>query len=205
MEADSRSQAAKLDDDDAIAGLMAGDAGLTELFVRQHIGWMLAVASRVVRDVHHAEDAVQNAFSKVFKNIGSFNRQSALKTWMHRIVVNECLMLMRKVERAETVPIDDLLPVFDGNGCRIEDAWAIMETPESLILKSDIRERVSEKIDLLPDNYRIILVLRDIEELTTQEVAELLDISEANVKVRLHRARAALKRLLEPLVRGQGI
>ncbi|MCP4319119.1 MAG: sigma-70 family RNA polymerase sigma factor [Hyphomicrobiales bacterium] len=57
----------------------------------------------------------------------------------------------------------------------------------------------------MPDNYRIVLVLRDIEEMTTQEVAELLDISEANVKVRLHRARAALKRLLEPLIRGQAV
>ncbi|MCP4319120.1 MAG: sigma-70 family RNA polymerase sigma factor [Hyphomicrobiales bacterium] len=146
MEADSNLPTAELDDDDAITGLKARNAILTERFVRQHMGWMLAVATRIVRDAHHAEDAVQNAFAKVFGNIDSFNRQSALKTWMHRIVVNESLMLLRKTNRAETVPIDDLLPMFDTNGCRIEDRWATVETPELLAVRSDIRARVNEKI-----------------------------------------------------------
>ena len=202
MKADSRSPAPELDDAQVIAAISAGDALLTERFVRQHMGWMLAVAKRIVRDAHHAEDAVQNAFAKIFDNIGSFNRQSALKTWMHRIVVNECLMLMRKAGRVEPLPIDDLLPVFDENGCRIEDPWETVETPENLVMRADIRALVNEKIGILPDNYRIVLILRDIEELSTQDVAEMLEISEANVKVRLHRARAALKRLLEPLLRG---
>lgn len=202
MDADGKTSALELDDERAVTALSAGDAALTERFVRQHMGWMLAVANRIVRDAHHAEDAVQNAFAKVFDNIGSFNRQSALKTWIHRIVVNESLMIMRKAGRMENMPIDDLLPVFDKNGCRIEDPWVTMETPESLILRADVRAHVNEKIGLLPDNYRIVLILRDIEELTTQDVAGVLDLSEANVKVRLHRARAALKRLLEPLIRG---
>lgn len=202
MDADGKTSALELDDERAVAALSAGDAVLTERFVRQHMGWMLAVANRIVRDAHHAEDAVQNAFAKVFDNIGGFNRQSALKTWIHRIVVNESLMIMRKAGRMENMPIDDLLPVFDKNGCRIEDPWVTMETPESLVLRADARTHVNEKIGLLPDNYRIVLILRDIEELATQDVAGLLDLSEANVKVRLHRARAALKRLLEPLIRG---
>ncbi len=193
------------DDEAAIASIAAGDRPATEDFVRKHGPWMLSVATRIVRDTHHAEDAVQNAFAKVFDNIGGFDGRSALKTWVHRIVVNESLMLMRKANRSRTVAIDELQPVFDNNGCRIEDRWMTMETPETLLVRSDIRAQVSGKIDLLPDNYRIILVLRDIEELTTQEVSQLLGISEANVKVRLHRARAALKRLLEPLVRGQAV
>ncbi len=190
-------------DDDIVIDLKSGRAATTERFVRDHIGWMLAVANRILRDAHHAEDAVQNAFAKIFDNLSSFDGRAALKTWMHRIVVNESLMLLRKAGRMETVPIEDLLPVFDANGCRIEDRWMTVETPESLMLQSDTRALVTAKIDQLPDNYRIILLLRDIEELTTAEVAALLGISEANVKVRLHRARAALKRLLEPLLRGQ--
>ena len=87
MDADGKTSALELDDERAVAALSAGDAALTERFVRQHMGWMLAAANRIVRDAHHAEDAVQNAFAKVFDNIGSFNRQSALKTWIHRIVV----------------------------------------------------------------------------------------------------------------------
>ncbi len=191
------------DSDDEVEVLKSGDAAATERFVRTHIGWMLAVANRILRDAQHAEDAVQNAFAKVFDNIAGFDGRSALKTWMHRIVVNECLMHLRKAGRTETVAIDDLLPNFDRNGCRVEDRWLTMETPESLLLRADTKTLVQSKIDLLPDNYRIILLLRDIEELTTTEVSDILGISEANVKVRLHRARAALKRLLEPLIRGQ--
>ena len=183
--------------------LTSGDAASVERFVRRHIGWMLSVARRVLRDAHHAEDAVQNAFAKIFGSIDGFDGRSALKTWMHRIVVNECLMLLRKAGRAETVPIDDLLPIFDRNGCRVEDRWLTMETPESLLLRSDTRALVKSRIDLLPDDYRIILILRDLEELSTADVSDILGISEANVKVRLHRARAALKRLLEPVMKGQ--
>ena len=205
MQKGDRPSATEPDDDEGVAAAANADPAATERFVRKHAGWMLAVAMRIVRDAHHAEDAVQNAFAKVFDNIGGFDGRSALKTWMHRIVVNESLMLLRKANRSQTVAIDELQPVFDNNGCRIEDRWTSMETPETLLMRSDIRAQVNGKIDLLPENYRIIVVLRDIEELTTQEVAQLLGISEANVKVRLHRARAALKRLLEPLVRGQAV
>lgn len=205
MAADSISSAGTTIDDDVVIALKAGEARPTENFVRLHIGWMLAVANRIVRDSHHAEDAVQNAFSKIFDNIDQFEERSALKTWMHRIVVNESLMLLRRAKRAETQSIDDLQPEFDGNGCRMEDQWATPQTPEALLLQSDMRAQVNGKIDLLPDSYRIVLVLRDIEELTTREVAECLGISEANVKVRLHRARAALKRLLEPLIKGRAV
>jgi len=191
--------------DHAVADLKAGDRRAAERFVRAHIGWMLALARRILRDAHHAEDAVQNAFAKIFANLDGFDGRSALKTWMHRIVVNESLMLLRRLGRADATSIDEFLPVFDDNGCRVEERWMTHETPEALMLRTDIRARVKEKIDLLPENYRIILVLRDIEEMTTHEVAMLLDISEANVKVRLHRARAALKRLLEPLVKGQAV
>ncbi|MDP6342588.1 MAG: sigma-70 family RNA polymerase sigma factor [Alphaproteobacteria bacterium] len=192
-------------DDDDLAALRTGDRVATERFVREHAAWMLAVARRILRDHGHAEDAVQNAFAAVFKNLEKFDGRSALRTWMHRIVVNEALMLLRKSRRGRETPIDDLLPDFDDAGCRIEDRWTTVETPESLLQQTQTRARISELIDQLPDNYRIVLMLRDIEELSTAEVAELLDMSETNVKVRLHRARAALKKLLEPLIRGQAL
>lgn len=200
MKADSKSSDGSTLDDDAVIALKTGEARSTERFVRLHIGWMLSVATRIVRDPHHAEDAVQNAFAKIFDRIDGFHGRSTLKTWMHRIVINESLMLLRKAKSAETVSIDELQPRFDANGCRIEDRWATFQTPESLLLRSDMRALVMEKIDLLPEKYRIVLVLRDMEDLTTREVANTLEISEANVKVRLHRARAALKRLLEPML-----
>ncbi len=188
---------------DELALLRAGDPAASSNFVRDHISWMLAVARRILRDAGHAEDAVQNAFASIFAGLKNFEGRAALKTWMHRIVVNEALAIFRKNRPQKDESIDELLPVFDDNGCRIEAPWASFETPESLLQKSQTTDRVAELIEKLPDSYRVVLVLRDIEEMATSEVAEALGLSETNVKVRLHRARAALKKLLEPLIRGQ--
>lgn len=183
--------------------LRNGDRAAAEWLVREHAGWMLALARRMVREDALAEDVVQSAFANIFRKFDQFGGRSALKTWMHRIVVNQSLMVLRKHRRANEASIEDLLPEFDRNGCRIAEDWVTFETPESLMEKSQSSEKISELIDALPDSYRIVLLLRDIEEMPTLEVAELLHISEANVKVRLHRARAALKKLLEPLIKGQ--
>lgn len=173
-----------------------------EGIVRDNIAWMLAVARRILRDRDLSQDAVQNAFAKIHQNLGGFEGRSSLKTWMHRILVNEALMLLRKQKRSNEQSIDPLLPEFDANGCRIDGPFTNSETSEDQLQAKQRREIVKEKIDELPDQYRIVLVLRDIEELSTSDVAEALDLSEANVKVRLHRARAALKKLLEPIMQG---
>jgi len=182
--------------------LRANDRVETERFVREHMGWMLAVAGRILGETAQAEDAVQDAFAKIFKNLGKFGGRSALKTWMHRIVVNEALSALRKRQREYARDIDELMPIFDQSRCRIEGDWATFETPQSLFERTQTKSFVGDCIARLPEDYRIVLTLRDIEELSTSDVADMLKISEANVKIRLHRARAALKKLLEPLMRG---
>lgn len=173
-----------------------------EHIVRDNIAWMLAVAQRILNDRPMAEDAVQLAFTKIHRSLDGFEGRSSLKTWMHRFVVNEALMLLRKQKRKNEQPIDPLLPIFDDNGCRVDDPFIVSETSEDQLQSRQVRDLLNEKIDALPDQYRIVLVLRDIEEMSTSEVADALELSEANVKVRLHRARAALKKLLEPMMRG---
>ena len=192
-------------DDAELALLLDGNPQATETFVRANAPWMMALARRILKDGGLAEDAVQNAFASVFENLSSFEGRSTTKTWIHRIVVNQSLMLLRRRNRLQEAPIDDLLPVFDDNGCRFEDPWAVLETPETIFLQSQARQKIVELIDQLPDAYRVILILRDMEEMRTSEVADMLKLSEANVKVRLHRARAALKKLLEPLLRGEAL
>ncbi len=190
-------------DADDLVALRNGDRAAAERLVREHASWMLALARPMVRDEMLAEDIVQNAFARIFQKLDQFEGRSALKTWMHRIVVSQALMVLRKERRSREDPIEQLLPGYYDNGCRIEDDWGNCETPESLIQKSQVSAKVVELVGALPDTYRIVLLLRDIEEMSTQEVADLLGISENNVKVRLHRARAALKKLLEPLMKGQ--
>jgi len=184
-----------------VSALKAGDRRASETFVRTHAPRMLAVARRIVGDAAVAEDCVQEAFANAFRNIESFEERASLGTWLHRIVVNQALMRLRTERNRKEDSIDDLLPKFDANSCRIEEPWQETATPEGLLEHEEGRALVRSKVHELPDSYRIILVLRDIEEWTTREVAEKLDLSEANVKVRLHRARAALKRLLEPLLK----
>ena len=186
-----------------VVALKAGDKGAAEILVRTHASWMLAVARRVAGDSALAEDSVQEAFINVFRKIGDFEERSSLKTWLHRIVVNQVLMKLRARRNKNEIPIDELLPAFDANACRIEPPWQFLATPEEIFEREDRRALIHSKINELPESYRIILKLRDIEELTTREVAEGLELSEANVKVRLHRARSALKKLLEPLLKGE--
>jgi RNA polymerase sigma-70 factor (ECF subfamily) len=119
---------------------------------------------------------------------------------MHRIVVNEALMILRKKKRANEQSIDHLLPQFDSRGMRVPTPHAPCETSETALHSKQTTSIVRELISELPDAYRVVLHLRDIEEMTTAEVSERLDITEANVKVRLHRARSALKKLLEPMI-----
>lgn len=171
--------------------------------VRANIGWMLALAERLLRDRGLAEDAVQEAFLAAFRAMDRFEGRSSLKTWLHRITVNASLSALRRIKRLAEQPIDEFLPEFDRYECRIEAPWSYLSSLESVMESEELRARVGEAIDTLPDAYRIVLQLRDIEEYDTREVADFLGIAEGNVKVRLHRARAALKKLLEPILRGE--
>ncbi len=174
-----------------------------EELVRANIGWMLALAERLLRDRGLAEDAVQEAFVAAFRGLDRFEGRSSLKTWLHRITVNASLSMLRRLKRLAEQPLDEYLPEFDRYECRIEAPWSYLASLESVIENEELRGWVTATIDALPDAYRIVLQLRDIEGYDTGEVAMLLGIAEGNVKVRLHRARGALKKLLEPILRGE--
>ena len=174
-----------------------------ELLVRDNIAWMLALSERMLRDRGLAEDAVQEAFIAAFRGLDNFERRSTLKTWLHRITVNASLTKLRQLKRLAEKPIDEYLPEFDRHDCRIEAPWTNLTPLQEVLENDDLCATVRKAIDALPESYRIVLQLRDIEGYDTNEVAELLEISGANVKVRLHRARAAIKKLLEPVLRGE--
>lgn len=183
--------------------LRDGCTATAEKFVREYAPRMLNVARRILRDDSAAEDVVQEAFNRAFQKLSSFEERSTLSTWLHRIVVNQALMSLRTLRRRAEEPLDHLLPDFDANACRIEESWPRLLSAHEICEQNQLRAIVREKIDQLPETYRIVLLLRDIEDMSTADVAEQLELSQANVKVRLHRARSALKTLLEPVLRGQ--
>jgi RNA polymerase sigma-70 factor (ECF subfamily) len=185
-----------------VARLKADDASAFEEVVRRFGPRMLSVARRLLTQEQDAQDAVQDAFLSAFRSIDKFQGESRLATWLHRIVVNAALMKLRTKRRKPESAIDDLLPKYNEDGHRITGGdWRI--THDTAVQTGEIREQVLFAIDKLPELYREILLLRDIEELSTEETARQLEITEGAVKTRLHRARLALRELLDPYMRGE--
>jgi RNA polymerase sigma-70 factor (ECF subfamily) len=180
-----------------VARLRAGDDQAFEVLVRRHGGRMLAAARRLLRDDEAARDALQEAFLSAFTAIDRFDGRSRLSTWLHRIVLNCALMRLRRGRRRPEQPIDDLLPRFADDGHWVAAAPEETDESHALLERRETQTVVRACIDRLPESYRTVLVLRDIEELDTREVADRLDLTTNAVKVRLHRARQALRTLLE--------
>jgi RNA polymerase sigma-70 factor (ECF subfamily) len=186
-------------DADLLSRLRAGDEQAYEVLVRQTSGRLLAVARRFLGSEDESADAVQEAFCSAFQAMDRFEGTSALSTWLHRIVVNVCLMKLRSRSHRPTVSIHALLPAFDAVGHPLQPVASWSEEPCNHLERAETRDHVRACIDLLPDDYRMVLLLRDIEELDTEQTAQLLGISVPAVKTRLHRARQALRTLLEPM------
>lgn len=172
-----------------------------EEFVRAHTGRLLSVARRILRNEEDARDAVQEAFLCAFRALPEFNGHSRLGTWLHRIVVNAALMKLRSRSRRPESSIDELLPRFLEDGHHAEPVSDWGASVEQLLLRHETRARLRAALDRLPDSYRTVVLLRDIEELDTQATAAALGLSENAVKIRLHRARQALAKILDPQFR----
>ena len=179
-----------------LAALQAGHQWAFETMVRVFGGRLLAVARRFTRNDEDARDVVQSAYLSAFRGLNEFEGTCLLSTWLHRIVVNTALMKLRSRRRKPEESIDALLPAFQEDGHHVEQFSDWSAPADQLLERKRTRATVRACIDQLPENYRAVLMLRDIEERSTQEVAELLTRTPTAVKVRLHRARQALSTLL---------
>jgi RNA polymerase sigma-70 factor (ECF subfamily) len=188
----------RFDEANLVAQLRAGDKAASERLVREHGGRMLQVARRFMRCEHDAADVVQDAFVSAFAAIHTFAAGARMATWLHRITVNAALMKLRARSRRPEGSLGGL-PGFDaaGSHARPVPQWA--RDARERVQTRETQALIRDAIDRLPDSYRTVLILRDIEELDTAEVASLLACSIANVKTRLHRARQALRGVLEPV------
>lgn len=186
------------DESALLARLRAGEEAAYGEMLRAYSGRLMAVARRYLRNDEDVRDAVQDAFLSAFRSIDRFAGGSQLYTWLHRIQVNACLMKLRTKRRKPEESIEDLLPRFDAGGHQVEPAPLWQEPAEREIERRETRELVRRAIDRLPESYRTVLLLRDIEDVSTEETADLMGISPNAVKIRLHRARQALRTLINP-------
>jgi RNA polymerase sigma-70 factor (ECF subfamily) len=189
---------ARIEDTALLADLRAGRAAAYEQLVRTHGGRLLAVARRLLANEDDARDALQEAFLNAFRNIHRFEGQALLSTWLHRIVVNVSLMKLRSRRRKPEESLDHLLPAFRDDGHFMERFESGAEPADARLAREEEHAAVRAAIDDLPEHSRTILLLRDIEGMSTQDVADQLGITANAVKLRLHRARQALRTLLAP-------
>jgi RNA polymerase sigma-70 factor (ECF subfamily) len=186
------------EDETLLARMQAGDESAYEELVRVNGGRMLSTARRMVRSEDDAQDVVQEAFLLAFRSVSSFEGRSQLSTWLHRIVINVSLMKLRRRKRKPEVSIEDETPRFRADGSRIVEAHEVVNlSPADVFERETMRALMRRCMDRLPDSYRVVLMLRDIEDMSTEETADVLGIKAVAVKVRLHRARQALKSLIQ--------
>lgn len=187
---------------DLLGKLRDGDQNAYAVVVNHYGPQLLAVASRFFKGPQDRDDAVQDAFISAFKAIDKFDGNSRLATWLHRITVNACLMKLRSRSRRPDTSIDEMLPQFDNTGHHVKSVAYWDQDGFDRLAREESCKQVRECIDRLPEAYREVLLLRDIEGLDTLETAAQLGCTEANVKTRLHRARLALRTLLAPHFQG---
>ena len=190
-------------DEAALArGIRDGDSQVFEQIVRLYGPRLLSVTRRILRDEEAARDAVQDAFVSAYRSRKQFKADSRVSTWLHRIAVNAALMKLRSQRRKPETPIEGLLPEFTEDGHHADRFVAWTEPADVTVSRKETAESVRRAIDRLPESYRTVLLLRDIEGLDTEETAKMLKITPNAVKIRLHRARMALRALIAPSLQG---
>lgn len=154
------------------------------------------LATRITRSAEDAEEVVQDAFWSVIRQIDTFRGESALGSWLYRIVANAAYQKLRGRPRAE-LSLDEILPSFDPRGKHVEpiaDWSASLDEPDR---QTELRMLLSTAIDELPADYRAAVVLRDVEGLSHREISDVLGLTVTTVKTRVHRARLFLRKRLE--------
>jgi RNA polymerase sigma-70 factor (ECF subfamily) len=174
--------------------IAAGDTAALEALMRRYNRTLFRTARAIVRDDAEAEEALQDAYLKVFRSMAQFRGDSKLSTWLVRIVANEALMRRRK--RARSAEVVTLHSEGDGFEPKAEQAMDVNEGPERLAVRAQTRRLLEAKIDALPDAFRTVFMLRALEEFSVEETAQALGIPEATVRTRFFRARGLLREAL---------
>ncbi len=160
------------------------------------------LAMSLVKHKEDAEDVTQEVFLTVCSRINDLKESKALSSWIYRITANASLMKIRKSGRSEQVSFEEDLPRFDQNGMHVKPVKDWSENPEKKASSKQVMDFIKENLKDLPDSYRVVFLLRDMEGLSNNEVAEALDISLTAVKSRLHRARLFMRERLSKYFEG---
>ena len=182
-----------LSDEEVVRRVVEGEHALFEILMRRYNRRLFRVTRSIVADDLEAEDIIQDAYVRAYEHLHQFEGRARFSTWLTKIAIYEAYARMRRVDRRRV----DSISVLEGQGM---DMKANERDPEQKIYDTELKMVLEKAFDELPDDYKSVFMLREIEGLSTAETAECLELSEENVKTRLHRARALLQRQLYSLV-----
>ncbi|HJQ99516.1 MAG TPA: RNA polymerase sigma factor [Candidatus Polarisedimenticolaceae bacterium] len=179
-----------LPDEEVVSRVLAGETALYEVVMRRHNRRLYRVVRGIIGNDRDVEDVMQDAYVEAFQHLARFEGRSRLSTWLTRIAINEALSRQKQAQRIEE---------WDAMSETHRDALAGDERrdPETEASSTELGRMLEDSIERLPASYRAVVILRDVEELSTAEVAECLSISEDNVRMRLHRAHILLRKELD--------
>jgi RNA polymerase sigma-70 factor (ECF subfamily) len=184
-----------LSDEEIVKRVLAGDSGLFELLIRRHDQRVYRVARTILRSEADADDIAQETYLRAFQHLGKFEGRAKFSTWLLKIALHETLARHRENARFE-----DLDDIPESDVPRVDSR----RSPEQLAVRSEIREVLQGAIDELPPTLRTVFMLREVEGMSASEAAEILEITEDNLNVRLHRAKAMLREKLTERAGEQG-
>lgn len=192
-------EASNLVELEMISAILAGETQLYHDLIRPHERSVYQIALSYMRNESDAEDVAQEAFVRAFRNLASFRSEAKFGTWLISITVNEA---RNRLRRRSVLHIDSLdTSTEDGKAISPALLRDWREIPSEMLEREEIRKLLHEAIKTLPEIYRQVFLLRDVEELNVHDTAQALNLSVANVKVRLHRARIMLQKYLAPQLR----
>lgn len=185
-----RPQVEQWTDEQVIERVLGGETAAFEVIMRRYNQRLYRVARAILRDDHEAEDVMQDTYVRAYQHLAQFAGRARFSTWLIRIAVHEALARKRRRQRLEG------LDALTGPSGELLMPASTSLDPESCAANGELHHLLEAAILSLPEDYRTVLVLRDVEEMTTAEAAAILQISEENAKVRLHRARVLLRKQL---------
>ena len=195
MTAPQRANRKKIKDKDfeLIRAINSGQFDRFPDLVKRYEQKLYNFSLRMCRDAADAEDTVQETFLNVFRYLKDFRYETKFKNWLYRVAASTCIKKRRKSKFApqRELSLDEFLPQDETEVPDQVPRWALM--PLDKLLSDELSDKINAAIFTLPEKYRLVIVLRDIEGFSTAETAQILNLSDANVKVRLHRARLFLR------------
>jgi RNA polymerase sigma-70 factor, ECF subfamily len=185
----------KLTDKELIKRFQEGDQLSFEELISRYSAKAFSLATRLTRNQEDAEEVLQDVFVTVFRKIDGFEGKSSFSSWLYRVTVNSALMKLRKRRQDQSIPMDEVLSQVANKASTRSTFFTEGEAGRT---RAEISAALEEAIVSLPDEYRPVFVLRDIDGLSSKEVSEILDLSVPAVKSRLHRSRLMLRKKLAP-------